>query len=135
LQVLPADFLDRKKQEKFMIFMESKNIHLIADAKHPLLCRDQVSSEMILYNIAPDVALKIFAEYQRISKVSIEHATSLPTLSGGQKVLLMALLALYSPAEAIRFVDLDHSLDQPKATALKQLINESDKNIVFDEES
>lgn len=132
---LNRDFLDSKPLYYFMRFMESQKTYLLADAEHPILCKDQISEEMILYNIKGDIALELFTEYERICGKSISFDTQLSVLSGGQKVLLMALLALYSPAGAIRFLHLQHSLDESKAEALDELFTKSKKSIVLDEES
>ncbi|NLM90537.1 MAG: hypothetical protein GX179_05030, partial [Candidatus Cloacimonetes bacterium] len=54
-------------------------------------------------------------------------------LSGGQKVILMALLAIYSPAPKIRFVNLLNALDPKRRDAIQSLIRNSGKDIVLDE--
>lgn len=115
--------------------MDSKKSYLIADGQHPLVCTDLVHDEIILYNLDRDSQARLFAEFQRITAKKIELESKLDILSGGQKVVLMALLALYSPALRIEFVHLTHSLDQDKAAEILDLIRQSDKEIVFRESS
>ena len=114
-----------------MIFMDSRKSYLIADGQHPLVCTDLVRDEIILYNLGREEEVLLFAEFERLTGKKIDRESKLETLSGGQKVVLMALLALHSPAPRIEFVQLTHSLDEDKAALILDLIKQSRKEIVL----
>ncbi len=118
-----------------MIFMENKERYLTLDAEHPLVCTDRVYDEMILYNLAEEDRGLLFSDFSRLTGKKIDEESSLTALSGGQKVILMVLLALYSPARAIRFENLSHNLDAEKDRALRSLIAASDKDILLGDPS
>ncbi|MCB5253158.1 MAG: hypothetical protein RBR69_04305 [Candidatus Cloacimonadaceae bacterium] len=115
--------------------MDLKKSYLIADGQYPLVCTDLVHDEIILYNLDKEAQARLFAEFERITAKKIDRESKLEALSGGQKVVLMALLALLSPALRIEFVHLTHSLDQDKASQILDLIRQSSKEIVLRESS
>jgi len=114
-----------------MIFMDSKKSYLIADGQHPLVCTDAVRDEIILYNLGAKESARLFAEFERITAKKLNQDDKLDALSGGQKVVLMALLALYSPAPRIEFRHLTHSLDEAIALQILDLIKQCDKEILL----
>lgn len=115
--------------------MDLTKSYLIADGQHPLVCTDLVRDEFILYNLGTKEEALLFRDFERITAKKIDRESALDALSGGQKVVLMALLALYSPALRIEFVDLTHSLDEDKAAEILALIEKSKKDIVQKESS
>ncbi|MCK9557117.1 MAG: hypothetical protein PHO85_06635 [Candidatus Cloacimonetes bacterium] len=115
--------------------MDRENRYLIADALHPLVCTDKVRDELLLYNIQAQDYPKVFEQFKLICDKGLDVASALQELSGGQKVILMAILAIYSPARRIHFINLNRYLDASKANALKTLIDGSDKEILVEEDS
>lgn len=84
---------------------------LLCDARHPLISGGKLYEEAILYNIRPGKLSQLASMFTEITGIDISPESELGALSGGQKVLLMFLLAVHSPAGAIQFVDLTRSLD------------------------
>ncbi len=111
--------------------MDSKKSYLIADGQHPLVCTDLVRDELILYNLGKAEKALLFADFERITSKEIDEKSKVEALSGGQKVMLMALMALYSPAPRIEFLHLTHSLDTDKAAEILDLIKQSGKDILI----
>lgn len=111
--------------------MDTNTGFLIADASHPLISMGPVYEELILYNITGVAEEKLLASFATISGKTLKTSDLLCELSGGQKVILMACLALYSPASRIEFCDLRHSLDSEKYEQLRGLISSFDKEIRF----
>ena len=115
--------------------MDSKKSYLIADGQHPLVCTDLVRDEIILYNLGTEESARLFAEFERITAKKIDFGSKLDALSGGQKVVLMALLALHSPAPRIEFLHLTHSLDEDIVIQILDLIKQSRKEILLKDQS
>jgi ABC-type multidrug transport system ATPase subunit len=111
--------------------MDAPKNYLLADAEHPLICTDKVWDELLLYNIAPRRAEALFADFFELTDKRLNENYILKHLSGGQKVILMALLALHSPARRICFMNLERSLDPDKAARLQDLIRRSGKEIIW----
>jgi hypothetical protein len=111
--------------------MKARDKYLIADARHPLISTDKLWDEMLLYNIREQNAEQLKRTFWEITGKEICESSLLQELSGGQKVILMALLALLSPASRIMFIELELSLDAPKLARLKQEIVQSEKEIIF----
>jgi len=109
--------------------------YLIADAEHPLVTTDSVWDEMLLYNIHLQKRETVYGAFYKITAKQINENTLCCELSGGQKVVLMVCLALYSPATRIRFLDLEHALDAEKLQAVKVLIKSSGKQACFGNEA
>lgn len=113
--------------------MENKDHYLILDAEQPLVCTDKIIDEMKLYNIAVSKIEPLLRDFARITGKEPDTDTKLNTLSGGQKVILMVLLALYSPAQALCFRDLYHSLDMENRSKIQDLLLASDKEIIYED--
>jgi ABC-type transport system involved in cytochrome bd biosynthesis fused ATPase/permease subunit len=122
---------DRSPSFPADVFMDSNMSYLIADGQHPLVCADAVRDEIILYNLGVEEEVLLFAKFERITAKKIDAESKLEALSGGQKVVLMALLALFSPAPRIEFLHLSHSLDDDKATQILDMIKQSGKEILL----
>jgi ABC-type Mn2+/Zn2+ transport system ATPase subunit len=111
--------------------MKARDKYLIADARHPLISTDKLWDEMLLYNIREQNAEQLKRTFWEITGKEICESSLLQELSGGQKVILMALLALLSPASRIVFIELELSLDAPKLARLKQEIVQSEKEVIL----
>jgi ABC-type lipoprotein export system ATPase subunit len=106
--------------------------YLICDARCPLISGGLLREETILYNIPPASLPDLLGEFLSLTGKALDLDSPIAILSGGQKVLLMCLLALYSPAKAIIFADLWHSLDEENRARVGELIQRlgSGKEIV-----
>lgn len=96
--------------------------YLLCDASQPLISNGCLEEELSLYHISPPSATLLFEEFYALTGKELSPKSLPEELSGGQKVLLMALLALHSPASKIIFIDLFSALDQDKRLLLKELI-------------
>lgn len=96
--------------------------YLLCDASQTLISNGSLEEELLLYNINPDDADTLFSEYQTLTGKDLNPRSNPDELSGGQKVLLMALLALHSPAQSILFVDIHTALDTDNRQQLDELI-------------
>ncbi|MGC9362583.1 MAG: hypothetical protein ACP5F3_06630 [Candidatus Syntrophosphaera sp.] len=107
------------------------NSHLVCNARSPLISNGKLREELILYAIRPEQVGPLIRDFAAISGKQIDPDADVSALSGGQKVLLMVLLALNSPARSILFLDLWHSLDEQNQSRIKKLLDESnaDKEI------
>lgn len=107
--------------------MKTDHPELIADAARPLLCGQELWEEMLLYNIPRERQAELCATFTGITGKAVDEGSNISELSGGQKVILMACLAVFSPAEALCFIDLEHSLDTEKYAAVLNLLHSSGK--------
>ena len=110
------------------------NETLYCDASRPFITQDLLREELALYNISPERLSFLYRDYARITGKEITPDSRITELSGGQKVMLMAMLALYSPASSIRFVDLHISLDSANRELISGIIERFavEKNIFLD---
>lgn len=108
--------------------MNTDQPELIADAARPLLCGQELWEEMLLYNIHPEQHTELGALFTGITGKAIAQNSILNELSGGQKVIMMACLATLSPAKALCFIDLEHSLDPDRFAAVMSMILNSGKS-------
>jgi len=115
--------------------MDTNTGFYIADAAHPLICTGPLWEELLLCHIPSERHAELYTSFERISGKAIHGNSILSELSGGQKVILMLCLALYSSAQNIRFIDLEHSLDPARLSAAMELIGESGKEIQFQDAS
>ena len=95
---------------------------LLCDASQPLISSGSLEEELELYKINPANADALFTEFRTLTGKELGLKFHPDELSGGQKVLLMALLALHSTASDILFVDLQSALDNDKRAQLEELI-------------
>lgn len=107
---------------------------LICDASRPLISIGSLREEVILYNLSKERANYLYRDYGHLIGREVTEKTLTHELSGGQKVLLMAMLALYSPARSIRFYDLHTSLDQTNRDIISGIIERFavEKDILLD---
>ncbi|HCM14934.1 MAG TPA: hypothetical protein DHW79_03115 [Candidatus Cloacimonas sp.] len=113
-----------------MHLMKREISYLIADAEHPLVCTDKLRDELLLYNIPTHSLAQMFTQFKQLCNKDLDESSSLQELSGGQKVILMALLAIHSPAPRIRFINLKRYLDPHNSAALQELIYSGAKEII-----
>ncbi|MBW6514058.1 MAG: hypothetical protein K0B87_04820 [Candidatus Syntrophosphaera sp.] len=99
--------------------------HLICNARSPLIAGGKLRDEVLLYNLSTESTADVNDRFAELTGKRIGLESETATLSGGQKVLLMCLLALYSPAPRILFVDLWHSLDEQNKTIVRRLLTEA----------
>lgn len=113
--------------------MNTKTAYLTADAAHPLVSNECIWDELLLYHISGAQTAALYAAFEQICGKSIDEHSHIGQLSGGQKVILMACLAVYSPASRIRFIGLEHSVDPSKMLVLQSLLQSSGKEISYED--
>ncbi len=109
---------------------------LICNAHCPLISDSKLRDELILYNIPHDSYSRLFEELESLLSVKLLPESDIGTLSGGQKVMVMCLMALFSPATDILFIDLMHALDTTHKARIGELLSKygKDKQITYEEE-
>lgn len=112
--------------------MDTDTGYLIADAAHPLITSGPVWQELLLYAIPAEREAELYACFESISGKALGPSDLLGRLSGGQKVILMACMAIFSPARRICFADLEHSLDSARFEAVLKMIEASGKAVRMD---
>jgi ABC-type lipoprotein export system ATPase subunit len=96
--------------------------YLICQAEYPLISSASLKEEVMLYNLDAADQKKLISEFILISGKELTSHSDLTVLSGGQKVILMVLLALLSPAQKILFENVLTPLDGTTGTAVQKLI-------------
>ncbi len=116
-----------------MITPKQFSSHLICPADSPILSDGRLRQELTLYNVSADSMPSLLAEFTDLTGKSLTPDSPVSILSGGQKVLLMCLLALHSPARYILFIDLWHNLDACNRDRIKALLQSygNDRQIAF----
>ena len=109
--------------------------YLLADADVPLISRDELRDELIIYNIDNSTTNQLITQFEQLTGKTIDRSYKVNELSGGQKVILMVLLVIYSPAPKIRFKNLMQSLDSKRREAIQNLINSCGKDIILEEDN
>jgi len=104
--------------------------HLICDSSYPLIANSTLLEEAMIYNLSKESITLLCAEFQSLTGKSIDTSSDISILSGGQKVILMALLAMQSPAEKVVLLNLDAALDKERVNALHLLIEKHKHNKV-----
>jgi len=105
---------------------------LCCDASLPLITCDIFRDELLLYNIDALAFNGLQAEFHRLANKELTAKSMILELSGGQQVILMVLLALYSPAPKIRFKNIFHALDPLRKAEVEKLLSSSSKHIVVE---
>lgn len=103
-------------------FQSLKERYLVCDAGCPILSSGSLADEMLLYNLKEEMMLLLTQQFLLLSGKELSPSSKTEELSGGQKVILMCLLALYSPAPALAFLNLEKSLDSKRRHLLRELI-------------
>ncbi|MDP2173668.1 MAG: hypothetical protein Q8M98_06100 [Candidatus Cloacimonadaceae bacterium] len=96
--------------------------YLICDADHPLISGGKLLEELIVYNIHASLIQELTKSFASLSGCDITFNTDVSELSGGQKVILMFLLAIHSSAPRILFIDLLKYLDPVRREGVLDLI-------------
>lgn len=96
---------------------------LFCNASLPISGGGSLREEFILYHLDSAKQAALIKEFASITGKQLKAQSDLNSLSGGQKVLIMTLLALFSPAKSIHFVNLWHSLDSQNRKLVKELIS------------
>jgi len=109
------------------------NDYLVADANIPLISCDRLKDELLIYNLEETATAILIDQFAKLTGKKIDKSYRITELSGGQKVILMALLAIYSPAPKIRFVNLLDALDPKRREAIQILIQDSGKDIILED--
>ncbi len=115
--------------------IENRHTHLLCSAGSPLIAGGKLRGELLLYNVPAASLSRVFKAFADLTGKILTPDSDAGELSGGQKVLLMALLALFSPAPRIKFQDLWTALDEGNRTRLRALLSElgSAKEISYTE--
>ena len=108
---------------------------LTADASLPLITCDQLRDELLIYNLNSRAQICLQNQFINLTGKEISPQSKITELSGGQKVILMVLLALNSPAPRILFVNIMQSLDPLRRSDVQALIDSSPKQIVMEDRS
>ncbi|MEF3693758.1 MAG: hypothetical protein V3576_00235 [Candidatus Cloacimonadota bacterium] len=103
-------------------FQSLKERYLVCDAGCPILSSGNLEDEMLLYNLNEEKMLLLTRQFYLLTGKELGPTSKTEELSGGQKVILMCLMALYSSARAIAFINLERSLDAHRIAALQAVI-------------
>lgn len=95
---------------------------LVMDGRVPLLTSTVIHDEARLYNLDPDAEAAALSRFTELTGREAGPDTAVTTLSGGQKIVIAALLALESPATDLLFVDFFRSLYPARRRALEEII-------------
>lgn len=116
------------------VYQSYARTHLICDSANPIVTNASILDESILYNIDKSTLDDVFRQYLRITNKQLNPSDSLSELSGGQKVIIMVLMALFSSAKKICFINICNSLDENNKDSILDLISEfkiSKEEIIF----
>ena len=116
--------------------MNQTDTQLVCDSGCPLCGGGTLREELLLYNIPTESYNALQAEFSSLTGKKLSPDSDVSILSGGQKVLLMCLCALFSPARKILFINLWHSLDAINRARTKELITlrQNGRDISYSEE-
>jgi hypothetical protein len=103
------------------MMLAENQTHLICQGQTPIIGTGIVRDEMIIYNITGDSRADLLRTFEDITGRQITYLSDASELSGGQKVLLMCLMALFSPASFLDFFDVERSLDENNRSAIEAL--------------
>jgi ABC-type lipoprotein export system ATPase subunit len=106
----------------YKIIDEYSEHYLICDASCPLVTNSSLDEEALLYNLDENKLQTLTVDFFKLTGKRLKPESETSSLSGGQKVVLMVLLALHSPAEKILFANLTVSLDKERLAAITKLI-------------
>lgn len=105
-------------------FHSLKDHYLVCDAGCPILSSGSLEDEMLLYNLQETDKLHLIQRFKLLTEKELNLGSKTEELSGGQKVILMCLLALYSRATSIAFLNLNKSLDTRRRGMIRELLSE-----------
>ncbi|GAK51178.1 hypothetical protein U14_02420 [Candidatus Moduliflexus flocculans] len=102
---------------------------LVFDGKRPCVTEAAAHEECCLYGLSEDEERHVLTLFEEISGQSLTRVSSLNELSGGQKVIFSALLALSSRAKNLLFINFFLALHESKKRRIEELIRQSPKTI------
>ena len=105
--------------------------YLVCDGNIPLLSNGSFIEELLLYGISTDKISIICDIFYQITGKEIGRASILTNLSGGQRIILMTIFALNSPADKILLNNVFHFIDDDKIDRLNKLIEQHPEKIVL----
>ncbi len=97
---------------------------LVCSGDLPWIGTGRIRDEALFYCLDSSAETTVIRRFNLITSKDADRNTLFHTLSGGQKVILMALLALFSPAKRILFHNLNHNLDPEKRVIISGLLEE-----------
>jgi len=102
---------------------------LVLDGKRPCVTEAAVHEEFCLYGLSVESERRVLALFEEISGQTLTRVSRLHELSGGQKVIFSALLALNSQANHLLFINFFLALHETKKRRIEELIRQSPKTI------
>ena len=75
--------------------------YLWADANIPLISCDRLRDELLIYNLDESATAKLIDRFEKLTGKKIDKFYSINELSGGQKVILMALRNIFSCTKSV----------------------------------
>jgi|GEM_PF-1687717 len=96
--------------------------YLICDGSNPLIT-DSLAEEMLLYHIDVQFQWQVLNLYNQLCARNLCHSANISALSGGQKILLMIVLALHSRAKKLLLINVFEHLDADKKKSLKAYLD------------
>ena len=102
---------------------------LVLDGKRPCVTEAAVQEEFCVYSLSAEEERRVLALFEEISGQALTCASRLHELSGGQKVIFSALLALHSSAKKLLFVNFFLALHESKKRRIQELLQQSSKTI------
>lgn len=102
--------------------MKQDNPRLLCDAGQPLCGGGTLREELLLYNVPHGFVSELIRSFASVTGKELSPDSDIYILSGGQKVILLCLCALFSPAVNIRFINLWHSLDPANREWIRELV-------------
>jgi len=106
------------------LILEYGDEYLICSGDMPCIGTGRIADESVFYHLDPTQEATVFERFNVITGKMVDRETTINNLSGGQKVILMLLLALYSPAPRILLHNVRHNLDPAKRLIIDRLIGE-----------
>jgi len=112
--------------QKLDIILEKYSAeYLICDSSYPIITNSSLEEESQLYNLSKFKLSKLIMDFIQMTDKQANSQTNVDNLSGGQKVVLMVLFALYSNAGKIVFINIESSLDSIRKEKLMSFIDKS----------
>ncbi len=106
------------------LIAEYSRSHLICDASCPLITETTLEEEALIYGLPHYNLDLVFKQFLELTAKKLDSGSETSQLSGGQKVILMILLALHSKADNIMFANLDVSIDPERLRQIRNLLDQ-----------
>lgn len=104
---------------------------LVCNASTPFIIGTNLAEEALIYNLSSIDINQIIQDFSQYCGKVINKHDKIAYLSGGQKVMLMILIALQSQAEDIMFIGIDTALDSERRKVVNNLLSLCSKKIVI----